>query len=39
VGLGLLFVCFYRFVPALFAFVKLGLVSSVLPQEIGYEVS
>jgi len=36
--LGLLFVCsFCHFVPVLFAFVVLGLVSSVLSQEIGQE--
>ena len=35
--LGLLFMCFCLFVPVLFAFVVLGLVSSLLSQELGQE--
>jgi len=35
--LGLLFVCFCHFVLVLFAFVVVGIVSSELSQEIGYE--
>jgi len=38
VGLGLVFVCLFRFsILHLFAFVALGLVSSVLCQDIGWE--
>jgi len=36
-SVGLLCVFFPHFVPVLFAFVVLGLVSSVLSQEIGCE--
>jgi len=35
VGLSLLFGCFFHFVPVLFAFVVLRLVSLVLCQETG----
>jgi len=35
VGLSMLFGCFFDFVPVLFAFVVLHLVSLVLCQEIG----
>ena len=37
VRVGLRFVCFTIFIPVLFAFVALGLVPSVLRQEIGRE--
>jgi len=37
VDLDLLFICFAIFYPVLFAFVVLGLVCSVLRQEIGWE--
>jgi len=36
-GLGLLLCVFFRFILELYVFVVLGLVSSVLSQEIGLE--
>ena len=36
-GLGLLFICFCLFVLWLFALVVLGLVSSLLSQEMGWK--
>jgi len=36
-ALGLLFACFFAIFPVFFAFIVLGLVSSVLSQEIGKE--